>query len=270
MSGNRRYVPILRWKQAERLALRDLRPDVRSQITPLVQLVPESIAVGKRIPTVKKALGKVAADMRGCWGTSPIMIDLRHIDPSMRIDGNTHSLAYLARHARANSVSMIPVTGLHRDAAYQAAVRDTVAEDGRGACLRLFRRDLENLKLRADVRHLLEQIGLEPSRVDLVVDLQFHDGSCPDFASLSPLVPDIDKWRCLVVASGAFPRDLTQFKTPGRYSIARQDWLGWLGEIQFGEKLARMPIFSDYAVYHPTYMPPSFANFSASIRYTDD
>ena len=70
MIGHERYVPILRWKEAERLALRDLGEDTRDRITPLVQLVPESIATGKRIRTAREALQKVAQDMRECWGRS--------------------------------------------------------------------------------------------------------------------------------------------------------------------------------------------------------
>jgi hypothetical protein len=52
MFNDTRYIPILRWKEAERLALRDLGDDIRSRITPLVQVVPESLATGKRTPSV--------------------------------------------------------------------------------------------------------------------------------------------------------------------------------------------------------------------------
>jgi hypothetical protein len=73
MINHRRYVPILRWKEAERHALRDLGDDIRSRITPLAQLVPESVATGKRTPTVGHALRKIASDMRECWGTRPLL-----------------------------------------------------------------------------------------------------------------------------------------------------------------------------------------------------
>src|SRR5208337_3351529 len=126
MFSHRRYVPILRWKEAERLALRDLGDDVRDRITPLVQLVPESIAVGKRTATAGHALLKVAGDMRECWGTRPLLVDFWRIDQRLRINGSMHPLAYLTRNARASLVSMVPVTGLHRDAAYQTAVREAV------------------------------------------------------------------------------------------------------------------------------------------------
>jgi hypothetical protein len=265
------YVPVLRWKQAERLALRDLGDDARIRITPLVQLVPESIATGKRTATVAHALRKIARDMRECWGTSLLLVDLWRIDPRLRINASTHPLTYLAENARSNLVSMVPVTGLRRDAAYQSAVREAVAEDRRGACLRLFRHDLGNPDLQSDVRRLLIQIQLEPHQVDLVVDMECYGGSCPHFDSLSSLLPEIRQWRSLVVASGAFPPDLTQWRTPGVYRLPRQDWLAWLSGVELVENPVRRPSFSDYGIYHPTYRPPpGFPNFSASIRYTCD
>lgn len=68
MFEHNHYVPILRWKESERLALCSLRDDVKVRMTPLIQVVPESIAPGKRRPTVAQMLQKVAADLLQCWG----------------------------------------------------------------------------------------------------------------------------------------------------------------------------------------------------------
>lgn len=270
MFDHKQYVPILRWKQAERYALRDLDDEARKGITPLVQLVPESIATRKRTPSLRRTLGKVAADMRECWGTRPLLVDLRHVDPALCVE-TEHALVYLAHQARANSVSLVPATGLRRDTAYQRAVRQVAADDGRGICLRLLRNDLANPSLRSEVLRLLRQFSLEPQQVDVVLDIECHDSSYPDFASLSSLVPEIRRWRSFAVASGAFPPDLTQWRQPGTYRVPRQDWLSWLGETELVENQPRRPAFSDYGIYHPTYKPPpGFPNFSASIRYTCD
>jgi len=48
MFGPNHYVPILRWKQAERFALRDLDPSDRERITPLIELTPASFKDRKR------------------------------------------------------------------------------------------------------------------------------------------------------------------------------------------------------------------------------
>jgi Beta protein len=268
---HKHYVPILRWKEAERLALRELQEEIRSRVTPLVQLVPESIRTGKRTPTVEHALQRIAGDMRQCWGTSRLLVDLLRLDPLLRVEADTHPLVYLARHAGAISSFIVPVTGLNRGAAYQAAVRQVATAHGKGACLRLFGRDLVSSSLHVDVERLLSQIRVGPEEVDLILDLECHDATYPAFDRLASLLPNLRHWRSLTVASGAFPPDLTQWKTPGAYPVPRLDWLAWLGEIQLTENMIRKPAFSDYAIYHPTYRPPAgFPNFTASIRYTSD
>lgn len=262
------YVPILRWKEAERLALRDLHEEVRNRITPLVQLVPESIAVGKRRPTVSQMLQKVAADMRQCWGTRRIFVDLRYIDQDLRISSRTHPMSYLGDECRRNSVSIVPVTGLDRPSAYQAAVAEAAARDTNGLCLRLLEGDLLTRNLRQLVSRLLGSLGLGPNHVDLVVDLESYSASSPAADEISGVIPHLSSWRSFTVASGAFPRDLTQFKTVGRHSLARLDWLAWNRQVGRRNGLVRKPAYGDYGIYHPAYSPPQFSNPSASIRYT--
>ncbi len=40
MFGYKHYVPVLRWKQSEWLALRELKDVQRKEITPLIEIVP--------------------------------------------------------------------------------------------------------------------------------------------------------------------------------------------------------------------------------------
>jgi hypothetical protein len=42
MFGPSHYVPILRWKQAERFALRYFHEEDRKRITPLIELTPQT------------------------------------------------------------------------------------------------------------------------------------------------------------------------------------------------------------------------------------
>ncbi len=264
------YVPILRWKQAERFALRDLADDVRTRITPLVQLLPESIAIGKKTPSISHAFRKVAKEMSECWGMRSLLVDLRHINTEVRV-GTEHPLAYLARQARGNSVSIVPVIGLHRNAACVQAASQVAAENRNGVCLRLGRTDIANSDLQEEIKSLLMQLSIASNEVDVVLDIGCHDLSYPDFSALPTIIPDICEWRSLAVGSGAFPPDLTQWTTPGIYSTPRRDWQAWLGEVELAENLVRKPSFADYGIYHPTYQPPPwFPNFSASIRYTDE
>jgi len=41
MFDHRHYVPVVKWKRGERVALRNLTSDVREKITPLIELLPK-------------------------------------------------------------------------------------------------------------------------------------------------------------------------------------------------------------------------------------
>lgn len=43
MFDHKHYVPIIRWKQGERIALRELFPEDKVRLTPLIQLTSDAI-----------------------------------------------------------------------------------------------------------------------------------------------------------------------------------------------------------------------------------
>ena len=45
MFGYRHYVPVLRWKRAEWIALRGLKPEHRKHMTPLIELTPKKFTL---------------------------------------------------------------------------------------------------------------------------------------------------------------------------------------------------------------------------------
>ena len=62
---HRHYVPILRWKRAEWVALRHLKPEDRARITPLVEITPRSVTPGTRRPTIGQMLQKMRIPGQG-------------------------------------------------------------------------------------------------------------------------------------------------------------------------------------------------------------
>jgi hypothetical protein len=66
------YVPAMRWKGAEQLALRSLAKDIRRRIVPLVELVPKD-SLPLAAPGGISKLAKSLAESCG-WG-----IGMRHL-----------------------------------------------------------------------------------------------------------------------------------------------------------------------------------------------
>lgn len=270
MFDHRCYVPILRWKRGEWVALRCLTEEVRTSLTPLVEVTPKSFAPRRdgSLPTVSEALSKVAQDLASNWGWRPVFLDLWHLRADLRSENGLHALVYLAAEARSRGASPIPVTGVGRGAEYQAAVASAAAGVASGVCIRLLSGDLDRPSLESDIEALLSRLEVERAQTDLIVDLQFVGDTLPDWSWVLRSIPHQQSWRTLTVASGSFPRDLIRFSV-GEHRVRRADWLGWLRVARTAGASERLPTFADYAIQHGVYRePPDRANVSASIRYT--
>jgi Beta protein len=268
----RQYVPILRWKRAEWVALRNLGAKERVYITPLVEPTPRSFEArnNKLSPSPEDILSKNARDLEESWGKTPFFADLWHLDSGLRLQNNCHPLVYLAQQARTRSLHMIPVTGFRRASEYEKADASVAASDGQGACLRVHLRDIASPQFEEIAARLLSSLGLTVEETDLLVDFQVLHPNAPTLSDLCNAIPHVRRWRTFILACGAFPKDLTGF-TVGQHTLARGDWMSWCTQVMRPTKALRIPNFSDYTIQHGEFVePPERANFSASIRYTSD
>src|SRR5437773_4025751 len=256
MFDHSHYVPILRWKQAEKHALRDLFPWVKSKLTPLIE-VPE---YG---PALTGTFTKYPLSIARVWGSAPFFFDFGHL--SCRIP-ETDATTFFVE-ARNIGLSVIPTTGLAGSIDYQKVVTETAEEDKRGICVRLYRDNLGKPGLELSVATLLRTLRQKEEDIDLVIDLKTYQDSDSDLTAILSLVPKIAKWRSLTVASGAFPKDLTGLSV-GQHELSRLEWVSWFTSSK-NHGLPRTPTFGDYAMIHPCLPKPiPGVNISASIRYT--
>jgi hypothetical protein len=293
MFGPRHYVPILRWKQGERLALRALRRGDRDWLTPLIEIprkmfeapkkqedqgadAPEAEPEKERVlfpeaegqtPDPGQVLLGAAKGILGAWHYQRFFLDLCHVDGQVPQIQTQHPLAFMAAEARRIKLFLVPVTGLSRRDEYQMAVAQIAATDGRGICVRVTHDEVLRSTFSAELGDRLTKLFLKAADVDLLVDFQDFDPEKPSIREVLDRVPVLNAWRSLTVASGAFPKDLQQCKDPGRHAIPRNDWLAWRRLSK--ERLKRQPSFSDYTVQWGRYEEPKDrCNPSASIRYT--
>jgi len=247
------YVPLLRWKRAERVGLRALTTNIRGQITPFVELV----------PTVDNAPSKVSADIRSSWGFSPFFLDFVNL-PDVESDDIVARVSEALRFAGTRAIL---VTGLDRGPNYQTAIANAVTTDKRGACIRLFPHDLGSSWLPIHLADVLKRLGLTPEQVDIVADYQLLSDFAMPFIELCKKLPHLQRWRTFTVISGAFSKDLTEYDKNGQYTRSREDWLFWNAHGRVS--LPRRPTYGDYGIQYALYTePPERSNPSASIRYT--
>ena len=249
--GSNRYVPILRWKAAEKDCLVQLSPSDKAAIVPMFELIP---------PFVENlndsyAGRKFALEIGRFWGTPIAFADFTNITalPGM-VSG------FVAEAKRLN-LGVIPT-------ATCTMSTDTLAELKRTRmpiCIRLNASDPTTIAERLSALHF--DTGTSPTECHLIIDREvWPDNAVSTQALLAP-IRHLTEYQSLSVAGSSFPIDLTCFEKPGEYELPRVEWAEWKA-LQTSTPV-RMPSFSDYTIQYGRYRkPPEKCHFSASIRYT--
>jgi hypothetical protein len=286
MCTTRHYVPILRWKQAEKLALHRLRIDDKIKMTPLIELTPAPFLPKRReastdddnkskllvvtdpTPDPGSVLRRHAKEVLRFWGYSPFFLEVRHLEGTVPlINGKTHCLAFFAELARNYRLKLVPVTGLNPSITHQSAIAEALNSDNNGLCLRVNVAELLDKGFANRSANSLKTFGTSIANSDLLIDYGVFNAEATGIFDLISMVPDVASWRSVIVAQGAFPKDLQGFK-PGAHRIERSDWKTWVSGLAACGEL-RWPSFSDYTIQYGQYVEPvENANPSASIRYT--
>lgn len=274
------YVPILKWKAGERLALSTFRRSLRGRLVPLFLMPPSGDfdhEKGRRLTPLEhiRLFGKRLHD---AWGRSPVFVDAIGIDDDAHRAGLTvHPLTELLGQANAARALACPATTLDRAPDYQEAVRRFVAHNSHlPICVRVTPLNMESGTFAADLLALLARLGLDPDRVLLVLDfasmgaLKLHE--VESFAEVLEdrvyNLPSLFGWLKVVVAFTSFPTAL-KMKPNEVELFPRTDWLTYRRLIEREPELLPKVAFGDYAVDSAPFSKSGIrATPSAHLRYT--
>lgn len=202
----------------------------------------------------------------------PFYVDLFHIKNGQSPYSDKAIWSLLARTGGLLSLSLIPVTGFYRKGTdYQELVGSIVREYGKGACFRLFPKDLVRPKFVSELERLITMLKLLPAEIDLLIDCQVVNEVSPKYEGLIQVLPHLSEWRSLTIAAGSFPPDLGYpMQAHNTYQVPRHEWKKYRAEVLNGHVTnGLVPRFSDFTIQHPVYTEPVAApNVSRSIRYT--
>jgi hypothetical protein len=274
------YVPILKGKDGEYGALKELSPSTKSKLTPLVEIISVPWDFEKEVPkeSIDTHLEDVCGKILASWGTNhPLYIDPYWIDESERMKDSSHPLTYVFDDGRKKGVLGVPVTGLSRDSAYQAAVKDIIANDKRGVCVRLDNDDFKELfDLSSNLDSLLTLLATSKAEADLLLDFRsigVNQTASVVLAaqSIISLLTNINDWRNFILAGSGFP---VEMPGPSTLTLApRTEWAVWQLLAKHHKRLSRLPTFGDYGINHPDLIDdidPKLLRLSAAIRYTTE
>lgn len=259
-----KYLPILKWKQGERIALRELVSAHWEVTVPLIEIMPNP--VGQDPASFREAIDAVGQEMEGAIpeGKS-IAIDTRYVDPAY---GHQAKLLFAVckRITRKSTRLIIPVISESMSALNLSPLADEFPE----IILRIHTSSVDPMQVAGFVANLTKQ-GYTKKRIHILVD-QFSIVKEDVGAKTAAVMPFLQEsfavgCRSVTLGGGAFPINLTGYKQ-GAHTIPRVEWLVW-SQVQKTREFPELR-YADYTVTNPE-MPvavdPLQLNPSIAIRY---
>lgn len=265
------YVPVLKGRQGEFAALSKIKPATRASILPMLEIAPGvSDDVGSVQESIDRAIRKL-----GCWTGNELILDTGLLQAQMEVTNGLGATGYAVAEARAVGIGAVPVVRLADGEQARNDVRAVQDNFASGAALRLNSEDMDEDPEDVDdaVANLIATIGIDRQDIDLVLDLGVVQGDLAVRAGARMVIDvlselsAVEKWRRVIVTSGSFPADLSailpwSLGEPQRFDAALWD------RIVARRRLARSPIYGDYAIAYPLFMTgPPFPP-TPQLRYT--
>jgi hypothetical protein len=269
MSDQRRYVPILKAREAECWALKVLQDSSKPRITPLFEAVPPS----ERMP-IPVRIKDTAEKIYVAWQDRAFYADMKWISEFSDFFPDNHVVGVFFDWAERLGMNPIPVTALDRDEAYQRATAKVAAKEARLA-IRLAGDDFDDsTKLSRAIDALLGLCGLRPEQGDVIID--YGDVQAWPVNVLSTAIrshvedlPHLERWRGVTIAGGCSPGSLVPLVRGEWSMLPRNEWMAWRSATISG-KLARSTSYGDYTVNSAEIATDAGIPKSASLRYSAD
>lgn len=247
MINHKTYIPILKWKQGEYQALSELRPEVKKNIVPLIEIPPIGYDFENRklSKTVDEHIQHIGSRLRKKWGNSPCLVD---VTPLI-----IQELAYITyipkifELYRQEGCEVIPVITLDAKDEVINLIKHIAHSDRRGICLRL-KSSFITSTINEEISAFLAKLELHKSNVDLLVDYEDLPFSGQfeqyfDFLiNTLQTIKEINLWRSFIVAGGSFPKNADQ------NNAKRLEWLFYKKCYNSFINSYRLPAFGDYNI----------------------
>ena len=276
-----RYTPILKWKKAEGIALRELSNNQKDAVQPLLEFIRATKQVkenGKKVTVnvsdselVNELSSSIPQDILLSWGDGrPFYADFTLLAPTkVKVE---FSAAFI-RKSSILFLKPIPVINVNADSAEYIKHIISLSKQYLNSeiCVRFSKADLDSSNLLETVlRVFREEYGLMPSDISILIDLKEDTSEKTYIKALNALdkIGVLDSYKNVIVASGAFPEDMGKI-TEDNNRLKRIDWNNWLNKRNGEHGLSRYPAYADYTIRHPIYNEPAMLHrATATIKYT--
>lgn len=263
------YVPILLIKRGERIALEQTESDTWRAITPWLRIVPPELRGNEESVAPAAEMARVVA----ATGDRAVYLDAvgtprrrRRIAPL----GSSY-MQEIYEAAVAASLAFLPVYPFGRRDLAEIARKFATADLG-GAVLVPATAALAygSRRLTDDLRTEVAGLGLDPERLDLMLDLGYIPSGADEPSSVvrfAMQAVSAARWRSVILAGSSVPDSLADEIADNSLNAIPRREVPLFEQVQ--AHLAVRLRFADYGAQHP--VPPApgaVPNMRANIRYT--
>lgn len=266
------YVPIVKGKLNDVVAVGKLSRRVRERIKPLVEAMP----INPKNPAIDEHVHKLCQYIRKHAPLGDLFVDFYGLMPDAQVPDGTNATLFGYQLLKGLGRYVTPVYGLERNDDLWEPLRAVVAGFGQGFAFRLRRDDLADDLIDETWTSISErsaQLGLGENDIDIILDFASLSGL--DLAEIKEVVvsflfgnPRARNYRSIVVASSSALRTVSDVGLDDMAEVAREELHLW-SDLWNDLPDEVRPVYGDYGIVHPDFSdigPNKYMN--AKIRYT--
>lgn len=266
------YSPVIKGKLNDLKALGKIPLSDRVMIKPLVEAMPmgKKTDVDKHLLTLTTYLVKHAP-------LGEMFLDFYGLRAGLKTSSGQDAVLAGFNIVKGLGRIVTPTYGFGRDDALWPHFNHLCKEFNQGFCFRLDLDDIEDALIAEDTwTHVFErsaEINLNPSQIDLVIDLrdiidkdldELHD-LVLDFLSINP---KHNEYRSIILVGSSALKTVSKIPKDNHMAIKRDELFVW-AKLQRDLPETTNLIFGDYGVIHPDFSDQGpNKNMNAKIRYT--
>lgn len=268
-----KYVPILKWKRGEQIALEHLDDETKEKIVPLIEIPPIEYDYINERPkkTITQHILNVPSQINTHFGNRKVFLDLVNIYEEDLLQDGIHSIEYIINESSDLNLDVVPVVSSNSNDEYSTALQELI-DNGKVSelCIRIEEGDFLNLNILLE--DILNLYNVSSDQCHLVVDLkEITESNIPTYEITVPLLINNlahqNQWISITLASTSFPKTLERVARNSNRMLPRIEFRLWNN---INARLTRKIQFGDYCIANPEYIDvdPRYMGMSGNIRYT--
>ncbi len=265
------YVPALRWRKAESLALARLARKAKERIVPYITIPEREFDFDSWQPkkTIHEHVHPFVTRYEKKWGGRPAWIGVHPAIADGVMNDGRDVMTYVFDGLRTLlDHKIMPAIRLDAESRFTESVAAIVRRDGQGVAIAIRLEDLMKKDAFARVVAMFTSLGVNEDEIDLIVDLgepNFKPYETFSIALIAALrrLGDLKRFRNFVLLGTAIPETFKDIPK-GQDVLPRHDWLffqTFLTELPSG---MRRPNYGDYTIVHPNFSPQDMRRIKSS------